>query len=191
MTFYDCRPKPEEPLKGVEAPEGDKAKAAVAEAVSASSQQTSDDLESAPVEVLPVAKAEKPEETKTSSPDDEDDEAVWEKVRLIRTKALALLESWSTLAEVFKIPRKVLRAEHEREAEEAEEAAQASSRLSVASENAASAAGSPSIIGGSAVHMTENRKRSYERSRGDYHHHTRPQVIKDSFVPSGFRLGWN
>ena len=104
-------------MKGVEAPEGEKAKAAVADAVSASasSQQTSDDLESAPVEVLPVAKAEKPEEEKTS-----DEAEVWEKVRLIRTKALALLESWSTLAEVFKIPRKVLRAEHEREAEEAE-----------------------------------------------------------------------
>ena len=152
----------------VEAPEGEKAKAAVAEAVSASSQQTSDDLESAPVEVLPVAKAEKPNEEKTSSPEDE--AAVWEKVRLIRTKALALLESWSTLAEVFKIPRKVLRAEHEREAEEAEAAAH--SRLS-ASENASASSGSPSI---SAVHMTENRKRSYERSRGDYHHHARPQV---------------
>ena len=140
----------------------------MAEAVSASasSQQTSDDPESAPVEVLPVAKAEKPEEEKTSPENDE----VWEKVRLIRTKALALLESWSTLAEVFKIPRKVLRAEHEREAEEAEAAAH--SRLS-ASENASASSGSPSVSG---VHMTENRKRSYERSRGDYHHHARPQV---------------
>ena len=156
-------------MKGVEAPEGEKAKAAVADAVSASasSQQTSDDLESAPVEVLPVAKAEKPEEEKTS-----DEAEVWEKVRLIRTKALALLESWSTLAEVFKIPRKVLRAEHEREAEEAEAKA-AHSRLSLASENPSASSGSPSVSG---VHMTENRKRSYERSRGDYHHHARPQV---------------
>ena len=82
--------------------------------------------ESAPLDVLPIAKAEIPVQKAESSspqpmdPSDQTSSEIAEKVRLIQQKALLLLESWKNLAEVFKIPRKVLRAEHEREAEEAE-----------------------------------------------------------------------
>lgn len=150
----------------------DEAKAAVAQALSsqaASANTEAPQPECAPVEVPPVPKAEA---VAASDLEAVHDSELWDKVRLIQSKALALLASWSSLAEVFKIPRKVLRAEHEREAEEAEAVARLSEPL-------ASEAGSKAAFAPASSVQTENRKRSYERSRDSYHHQHRPQVSTD------------
>ncbi len=73
--------------------------------------------EKSSAEVAPVAKAEVTLRKKA-----DEDEEVQKKVRVVREKAAELLEAWSTLQEVFKIPKKELvklRAEHEREVDRA------------------------------------------------------------------------